>query len=552
MCGAGSVRGGADVLSGMYGESHERQDELRARFAAAWKGDLRILPSVRQDLFDDQAEIRQDALETLLVLGPKARGELGLIQRYRALYPWDEHAVVVLAALGGADAEREVNTALSGPNRFAVLARWIRFVGDYGDPSIDVKPYAEVLRDIAASDPRFGARYRAQQLLASIGVEVFIAPHRCWPTNSHVEDGWNGSYHVATANETDIGEVTYRVGRSFETALSPGGAPCESARKSAKRRLWHPTYFAAENGCLLGDARGEWGGVIEYQAASGELCTLHDYVHIMEPFEWRNELWVLENTMYPGMGSALQRIAFDSAGPPRAQEPLSLGGYAVRWSREQSGALLFLLSVNHWLGEQCEHPDERDTGEYLLLRVYPDLSLEAVGGLVAAPGPRGAAQGPTSIEREGLDRHRRPFPLEYGCPVDFLESLASRVEPPSVVYDPADKSHIDLDGAFLMDRISERGVALDREYPPPPLTDWSRAEIRAQLQARAGDVFDRLVHVGRSYVARHPAHSGLEFARSGESLRVEVGTDQYELTFEVQDGTCKLAAIRDRVVEGPH
>jgi hypothetical protein len=174
------------------------------------------------------------------------------------------------------------------------------------------------------------------------------------------------------------------------------------------------------------------------------------------------------------------------------------------------------------------------------------------------PAASGASPLPVSASGEESDasadagsslrnRHGQLIPSSYSCVVSVLEYLATRHES-SGAFDP--KKTLDFDLGLFGSWVPDDGIEFSRDLPDSSIQKLSRAEVLAQLGHRKGMAFERLAHLGNAYSLPHPNQSGLSFTpSSGEAVNVHMGVAEYELTFNVHQGSCSLRAVHYLVRE---
>lgn len=189
----------------------------------------------------------------------------------------------------------------------------------------------------------------------------------------------------------------------------------------------------------------------------------------------------------------------------------------------------------------------------------------------SVPDSSSLAEQPEASTNTIVDRHGREIPKQYACIVNLLEHLASRHRGQGGF---ELNSTLAFDVPRVMASVGSGGLVLSETENAHPMPDASVEDIEKQetasllqtrrvvtsspsprqveeqLKTRNGPAFRALSHLGHIYSVRPPHYSSLAFApRAAGRVRVLVGSEKYELVFQIHGDQCLLEQVNYLVVE---
>ncbi len=196
-----------------------------------------------------------------------------------------------------------------------------------------------------------------------------------------------------------------------------------------------------------------------------------------------------------------------------------------------------------------------------------DAHGEATPHEAPSPVERGPEEStlspPTGHEHHAQERDEGTW---RACIVGLLEYLGTRNKFRGS-FDAA--ATLELDLPRVLANISPTGITLSQDRYPSSKSNaepdvapatrlrkekairavLSAKEVELQLSKRSGPAFIELAHLGYVYSIGAPNQSALTFETAGDQVRVTVGREEYELTFDVTDGACLLREVYYRAME---
>lgn len=159
-----------------------------------------------------------------------------------------------------------------------------------------------------------------------------------------------------------------------------------------------------------------------------------------------------------------------------------------------------------------------------------------------------ADSGPATPAQSFLNRHEQSIPQRYRSIVALLEHLAQHAGRDLGGIPPAP-----LSAATVASSMSENGVVFIFPNLVPKEREFSAQELKHQVDARSGLVYEALSHLGQMYAEPGDRYSHLSFTSFDGGVWVEVGRANYRLRFVEEDGNPVLSRCEYLPInEGPH